>query len=99
VAKPYNHLLHLILQPHPAHNLHILHPAQNLVLHFEARLHAERRALLDREGVLVEPLERAGLAEVDDDVRAALDFEAEREDDAFAGVVGVREAFAGADAE
>lgn len=63
-----NHLLHLTLHAHATDDLHVLHPAQNLVLHLKAGLHAEARPLLDREGMLVQILESAGLAEVDDDV-------------------------------
>lgn len=69
------------------------------MLHLEARLHAEGGALLDGEGVLVQVLERAGLRQVDDDVLTALHLEAEREDDDFARVVGVREVVARAQAE
>lgn len=69
------------------------------MLHLEPRLHAERRAFLDGEGVLVEVLEAAALGEVDDYVWSAFDFEAQAEDDAFPRVVGVRDAVARADAE
>jgi hypothetical protein len=44
------------------------------MLHPEPRLHAERRALLDREGVFVQVFQRAGLRQVDDYVAAALHF-------------------------
>jgi len=94
-----NHLLHLTLHAHATDDLHVLHPAQNLVLHLKAGLHAEARPLLDREGMLVQILESAGLAEVDDDVRAAIHFKAQRQDDDFAWVVGVRGRCPGADAE
>lgn len=87
--QTHNHLLHLTLQQPPVDDLDVLQPAQDLVLDAEARLHAERRALLDREGVLVERLERAGLRQVDDDVRPALDLEAERQDDDLARVLRV----------
>ena len=99
MISTHNHLLHLILDTHTTHDLDVLHPAKNLMLHLEARLHAEGGALLDGEGVLVEVLERAGFGQVDDDVLAALDFEAEREDDDFARVAGVAEVVARAEAE
>jgi hypothetical protein len=75
--RTHNHLLHLILHAHPAHHLHILHPAQDLMLHLEAGFHAESGALLDGEGVLVEILKGARLGEVDDDIGAAVDFQSE----------------------
>jgi len=46
--------------------------------------------------VLVEFLEGAGLAELNDDVGAALDLEAQGEDDDAALVVGIGEGGAGA---
>ena len=63
------------------------------MLHLELRLHAELGALLDCEGLVLERLEGTGRLEVDDYVGAAFDFEAEREDDAFARVAGVGEVF------
>ena len=56
------------------------------MLHLEARLHAERRALFDREGFVLERLERGCGLEVDDDVGTSLDFEAQAADYAFACV-------------
>jgi hypothetical protein len=94
-----HHLLHLVAQTHARHLLEVLEPRQDLVLHLELRLHAELRALLDGEGLVLERLDGAGRLEVDDDVRAAFDLEAEREDDALARVVGVREVFALPEAE
>lgn len=73
--EAYDHLLHLVLYTHPAYYLDVLHPTEDLVLHLEARLHAESRALLDRKRVLVKVFQRAGLAQVDDDVRSALDLQ------------------------
>jgi hypothetical protein len=99
-----NHLLRLVTYPHALHHLHVLHPAQNLVLHREPHLDAERGALLDREGLVFEVFEDLGLClrgrggEVNDYVGAAFDFEAEGEDGAFAWVGGV-EGLAGAQAE
>jgi hypothetical protein len=69
------------------------------VLDAEAGLHAERRALLDGEGLLVEGLEGTGLGQVDDDVRSALDFQAQGEQDHLARVAGVRDGLAAAETE
>ena len=68
------------------------------MLDLEPRLHPELGAFLDSEGLLVQLLQGAGRAEVDDDVAAAGDFEAQGEDDDFAWVAGVGDAFAGAQA-
>lgn len=64
------------------------------MLDLELRLHAECRTLLDDKGLLLEGLQSTRRLEVDDDVGAALDFESERVDDAFAGVVGVGDVLA-----
>jgi len=69
------------------------------VLDAEARLHAEGRALFDGERLLVEGLEGAGLRQVDDDVRSALDFQAQGEQDHLARVAGVGDGLAAAEAE
>ena len=69
------------------------------MLDLEPRLHPECSALLDREGVLVQVFQCAGLSEVDDDVAPALDFETEREDDDLPRVARVGDAFASAEAE
>ncbi len=66
------------------------------MLNLKAGLHAECRPFFDRKGVLVEFLEGAGLAELNDDVGAALDLEAQGEDDDAALVVGIGEGGAGA---
>jgi hypothetical protein len=79
--------------------LEVLQAREDLMLHLELGLHAELRALLDPERLVLELLERAGRLEVDDDVRAALDLEAQGEDDALARVVGVAERVAAAEAE
>ena len=68
------------------------------MLHPEPRLHAEIRALADRKGFVLERVQGAARGEVDDDVGSALDFEPEREDDAFAWVGRVADGGAGADA-
>lgn len=75
----YNHLLHLLLDAHPRDDLHVLHAAEDVVLDAEAGFHAESGTLLDSEGLLVEGLESASLGQVDDDVRSALDFQAQGE--------------------
>lgn len=69
------------------------------MLHLELSLHAELGALLDCKGLVLEGLDGTGSLEIDDYVRAAFDLEAEREDDAFARVVGVGDVFAGAETE
>lgn len=69
------------------------------MLHLELRLHAELGALFDHKRLVLERVDGTGRLEVDDNVRAAFDLEAEREDDAFARVTGVGEVFAGAEAE
>lgn len=69
------------------------------MLDAEAGLHAESGALLDGEGLLVEGLEGAGLGQVDDDVRSALDFQAQGEQDDLARVVGVGDGLAAAESE
>lgn len=98
MVETHNHLLHLLLNPHPLHNLHILQTTEDLMLHLEAHFHAEHAALLDREGVVLEVFESAGLLEVDDDVGAAFDFEAQGEDYYAALVGGVGDGGAAADA-
>lgn len=98
-AVTYNHLLHLLLDAHPRHDLHILHAAEDVVLDAEASLHAESGALLNGKGLLVEGLEGTGLGQIDDDVGAAFDFEAERDQDDFAVVVGVGDGLAATEAE
>lgn len=69
------------------------------MLDAEAGLHAESGALLDSERLLVEGLKGAGLGQVDDDVRSALDFKAQGEQDDLAGVVGVGDGLAAAETE
>jgi hypothetical protein len=69
------------------------------MLDTEASLHAERGALLDGEWLLVQRLQSTGLGQVDNDIGAAFHFETEREQDDFAGVVGVRDGVAAAETE
>jgi len=64
------------------------------VLDLELCLHAECSALLDCEWLALESFNSAGGSQVDDDVFTALDFKTEREDDAFAGIVGVGDVLA-----
>jgi hypothetical protein len=85
--------------PQVLDDLEIFHSREDLVLDLELCLHAEAGALLDGEGLVLEGFSGAGGFEVDDDVGAAFDFETEGEDDAFAGVVGVGEVLARAQAE
>lgn len=91
---PYHHLLHLVADTHACDLLEVLQTGENLMLDLELRLHAERSTLLDDEGLLLESLKSTGGLEIDDDVGAALDLEAKRVDDAFAGVAGVRNVLA-----
>lgn len=69
------------------------------MLDAEAGLHAESGTFFDGERLLVERLEGAGLVEVDDDVGSAFGFQAEREQDHFARVVGVGDGVAAAETE
>ena len=48
------------------------------MLHLKGGLHAKVRALLDREGLVLEPLDGAGARQVDDDVGAAFDLPKEK---------------------
>ena len=54
------------------------------MLHHEIRLHAEARSFLDDEWLAFELLYGAGRGQVDSDIGAAIDFEAEGFDDAAA---------------
>jgi hypothetical protein len=69
------------------------------MLNLELGLHAESGALFDGEWFALERFDSTRRPQVDDDVFATFDFETEREDDAFAGVVGVRDVLALAEAE
>lgn len=59
----------------PLHNLQILQPTQNLMLHDERSLDTEHGSLLDLEGFVFQGLDSTGFGEVDFDVRATFDFE------------------------
>jgi hypothetical protein len=69
------------------------------VLHLELGLHAESSSLFDYEGLALESLDGARGPQVDDDIGPTFDFEAEREDDAFARIVGVGDVCALAETE
>ena len=69
------------------------------MLDFELGLHAESSALLDGEWLALERLDSARRPQVNDNVFATFDLETEREDDTFAGVVGVRDVLALTEAE
>jgi hypothetical protein len=97
--KTYNHLLHLGLGAHPGNDLDIFHAAQDLVLDTETGFHAESGALFDGEWLLVEGVQGALLRQVDHDVGATFDFQAQGQKDHFARVVGVRDGVAAAEAE
>jgi hypothetical protein len=68
-----DHLLHLVADAVPLDVLHVLEPREDLMLHLEGRLHAEAAAFFDREGLVLERVERVGRLEVDYDVRTAVD--------------------------
>jgi hypothetical protein len=55
--------------------LDVLHTRQNLVLDLELDFHAELCAFLDCEGLGFESLHLAGLAHVDNDIRATFDLD------------------------
>lgn len=99
VCETHHHFLHLAAQRSLADLLQVLQARKNLMLHLELCLHAELCAFLNPERLVLELLERAGGLEVDDYVGTAFDLEAEREDDAFAGIVGVAQSLAAAQAE
>jgi len=65
------------------------------MVHLEDDLDPESSTLLDRKRLVLETLQSAGGGEVNKDVGAAFDFESERLDDAFAGVVGIANGVAG----
>lgn len=95
----YNHLLVLLAEDLALDDLDVLQAGEDLVLDLEADLHAEGSALLDCKGLLGQGIDGSGVLQIDDNVVAALDLEAEGEDDALAGVVGVGEVLARSQAE
>lgn len=95
-ATTHHHLLQLVAHGASGDLLEVLQAREDLVLHLELHLHAELGTLLDGKGLALELFNGAGRPEVDDDVGAAFDLEAERLDDAFARVIGVGQRLAGA---
>lgn len=95
----YNHLLVLLADAQALHDLDILQAREDLVLDFEAHLHAENSALLDCERLLGKGIERSLVLQIDDDVVPALDLKAEGVDDALAGITGVGDVLARSQAE
>ena len=65
-------------------DLEVLETTQDFMLDLEVGLHAELGAFLDNEGLIFERFHAAWRSEVDDEVRAALNFEGKRGDDAAA---------------
>lgn len=59
------------------------------MLYDERGLDTEAATFFDSEGFVLELVDGALTGEIDGDVFAALDFEREGFDDAFAGIVGV----------
>jgi hypothetical protein len=95
----YHHLLHLLAQRSTRDLLEVLETGQNLVLNLELYFHAVLGTLLDHEWLRLELVDSAGGSEVNDHVWASVDFDCEREDDAFARIAGVGDVFALAEAE
>lgn len=81
------------------HNLDVLQAGEHLVLDLEGDLHAERGAFLDGERFLCKSLNRGSILQIDNDIVAAVDLEAQGEDDAFAGVVRVGDVLACSEAK
>lgn len=69
------------------------------MVHLELALDAEGRSLLDRKWLVLECLEGAGRGQLNHHVGAALDLQGQGPDDAFSGVVGITDRFAGVEAE
>jgi hypothetical protein len=80
-------------------NLDIMQTAQNLVLHLERGAHRKFGTFLDGKGLVLERGFATGCREVDCDGWAAGRVHGQRENDADAGVVGVGDVFAAAEAE
>jgi hypothetical protein len=99
VIWAYHHLLHLLANSQALDNLEIFQASQDLMLNLELGLHAESSALLDGEGFALERLDSTRGPQVNDDVFSTFDLKTEREDDTFAGVVGVRDVLALTEAE
>lgn len=91
----YNHFL--ILANSDAlslDNLNIMQTAKNLVLDLEFGSHAELGTLLYLEWLVLQSLLTALLGQIDNDGWSSFGIELQREDDAVAGVVGVRKVLA-----
>lgn len=99
-GRTHQHLLILAnTNPLPLNNLEILQTAEDLMLDLEYGLDAEIGPLLDRERLVLQPVERARSGQVDDDIIAALDLQCQRLDDAFSRVVRVGNRRAGVQAQ
>ena len=72
---------------------------KNLVLHLELSAHGELGALLDLERLFLEALLASGSRQVNSDGVAAGRVHSQRDDDTDAGIVGVGNVFAMAEAE
>lgn len=98
--KPYNHLRVLgDLNALPLDDLDVVQTAEDLVLDLELGAHGELGALLDLEGLVLEGRLAAGGGEVDGDGVAAGGVHGQGQDDADAGVVGIRDVGAAAETE
>lgn len=80
-------------------DLDVVEATQDLMLDLELGAHGKLGTLLDLEGLVLEGGLAAGLREVDGDGTATGRVHSEGEDDADAGVRGVREVLAAAEAE
>lgn len=98
-CETYHHFLHLAADSHARHFLEVLQACKDLVLDLELGLHAEGSTLLDGEGLALESVDCTRRPQVNDDVLTTVDFEAEREYDALAGVAGVGDVLALAETE
>lgn len=56
------------------------------MLDLELGFHSELSSLFDCKGLIIQGLESSRLPQINNDIRTAFDFEAKREDDAFAGI-------------
>lgn len=96
----HNHLRVLgDLDALPLNDLDIVQAAQNLMLDLERGRHGKLGALLDLEGLVLEVLLASGSGQVNGDGVAAGCVHRQGEDDADAGIVGVGDVLAAAEAE
>lgn len=84
-----NHLLRLGGNGTSSDSLQVFHATADLVLNAERALHAERGAFFNHKRLALQRLHGTGGLQVDDQVGAAVDFDAKRGDDDGARVVGV----------